>query len=342
MIDHSENQYALNIINKKRVSVFDVPTGEKCNCICSVCKEPVGAKNEGKTRDSILKPNQKAAHFYHVNSADSKCSGETIIHILAKEVIKETQKLVFEIPDHYSNETFIKKYSQEVLFDKVLLEQRLDINNTYIIPDVTTITKNKKLYIEIVYQNKISEFKKSLILKHKLRFLAINFKVSYINWNEFKTEPELKDKIRWFLYENDQKHQTWVFNPKFEEKESENIFISGVKSQTKNVEVNISENPVEKNYELSDSLKLRLDIEGNERKLEVYALVLNYVNTSFVSQILDYEEKWEYFMRDENFVMVDSRLQINPIIEEELLKLQKQNEIDWRYLYRSKRRNDLF
>jgi hypothetical protein len=165
--------------------------------------------------------------------------------------------------------------------------------------------------------------------------------VNYLDWNDFKTESELKDEIRWFLYEYDQKHQIWIFNPKFEDKASEKIINSDIKTENQDVDVTISKRPVEKNHELSDSLKLRLDIEGNKRKLEAYALLLDYADTSFVNEILNYEEKWEYFMKDENFVKVDSKLQINSVIEGELLCLQRNNKNEWRYLFRSMRRKHL-
>jgi len=328
MIDHSENQYALDK-NDNLVSVFDVPTGEACECKCTKCNEPVAAKNKGKTRNTELKPNQRAAHFYHIVSKN--CQGETLVHILAKDVINESKRLVLEVPIYEQN--ILKDIkNQEVLFDSIQLEKRLDIGDTFIIPDVTAKVKDKILYIEIVYQNSVSEYKRNLIINNELSFLAINFNDNEINWNDFKLKNELKEKIRWFLFEKTLKNQKWIYNSKYPEmvdSATEKTRYTASRIETLESDNAIEHEVDESNYEPSLEIRLLLDPDETERRLEIIGEVLNYSETWFIRDILRWEEQYLYFMKDENFETTNSKLVIKEHIKYELLNLQSINIAEW-------------
>jgi len=47
-------QLALNS-EGKLVSIYQVPTGKKCNCFCPKSEEPLIAKNKNKSPGQILK-----------------------------------------------------------------------------------------------------------------------------------------------------------------------------------------------------------------------------------------------------------------------------------------------
>lgn len=72
--------HALDADNKL-VCVDDVQTGKRCNCFCPACKEQLVAKNQGQKR---------IHHFSHKSGAECAHAIESMLHILAKEKIRES------------------------------------------------------------------------------------------------------------------------------------------------------------------------------------------------------------------------------------------------------------
>lgn len=70
--------HALNM-DGKIVNVDDVPTGQKCLCICPACKEPLIAKNNGSVR---------VHHFAHQSGTECALAYESMLHRLAKERVQ--------------------------------------------------------------------------------------------------------------------------------------------------------------------------------------------------------------------------------------------------------------
>ncbi len=79
----NEITYALNSENKL-VNVNDVLNGENCNCFCPKCHAKLVAKNNGKIR---------VHHFAHASNSECVGAYQTMIHLLAKEIIYETKIL---------------------------------------------------------------------------------------------------------------------------------------------------------------------------------------------------------------------------------------------------------
>ena len=101
---HNQNYlYAIGENDGKIVFIDDVENGLRCGCICSKCKEPLVAKNRGKT--------DRIHHFAH--KSDSKCSGETQAHLFAKDII--AREMFLSVPSH-------KKW-QKIKFDNVEVEK---------------------------------------------------------------------------------------------------------------------------------------------------------------------------------------------------------------------------
>ena len=71
--------YALNEIGQL-VNVNNVSAGIKCNCFCPACKEPLIAKNQGTKR---------LHHFAHKSGTECGYAIESMLHILAKEKVRE-------------------------------------------------------------------------------------------------------------------------------------------------------------------------------------------------------------------------------------------------------------
>lgn len=71
--------YAVNSMGQL-VGIDDVPTGLNCSCFCPACKQPLIAKNQGKNRTH---------HFAHHSGVECDYAVESMLHILAKEIIRE-------------------------------------------------------------------------------------------------------------------------------------------------------------------------------------------------------------------------------------------------------------
>lgn len=63
----------------RMVHVNDVQNGRKCGCICPVCKSPLIAR-QGKIR---------TWHFAHAAEVNCDSTGETTLHLAAKQVLKD-------------------------------------------------------------------------------------------------------------------------------------------------------------------------------------------------------------------------------------------------------------
>lgn len=61
------------------VNVDDVRTGNECGCFCPACKEPLMAKNQGLKR---------IHHFAHQSGTECDFAYESMLHLLAKEKVR--------------------------------------------------------------------------------------------------------------------------------------------------------------------------------------------------------------------------------------------------------------
>lgn len=72
--------------------IEDVPNGNACGCICPACGEPLMAKNQGTVR---------MHHFAHQSGTECEYAYESMLHILAKDKIREA---------FLNGESFIMEY----------------------------------------------------------------------------------------------------------------------------------------------------------------------------------------------------------------------------------------
>lgn len=136
------------------VSVFDVPTGIKCDCHCPECGEPLEAKNRGKFIDSVLLPNQKVAHFAHSSGKNCLYATETAIHKLAKFVLQLDKKLM--LPRYYSHDIGMVLFKGGLFeFDEAFVENVFVKDGKKIVPDVTLLKNKKQLFIEFFKTHQI-------------------------------------------------------------------------------------------------------------------------------------------------------------------------------------------
>ena len=339
MIDNTQHQYALDE-SKNLVSIFDVPNGKACNCVCTKCKKRLGARNKGKERDKPLKEGQKAAHFYHL--VQKKCFGETLVHILAKQIIQEKKMIEFKIPIVDELGFFIKNEIRKVEFDDVFLEKKLDLDiEKFIVPDITAIAKeNRKkiLFIEIVYTNKISTRKRKLIKKENLNFLAINFNVPTVDWKISMKKEQLKEKIEWFLYDSDERFFEWVNNQKFIDNQPKKV----IENSSQNLDSNFDDLQNDYQNEIGLNFNSNFVALKSKSKIQSIANTLNYSELWFVEHILNWEKKRGEYLKDKNFNLTEEGYVIKPEIRDKLIEWKTENQDDWLFEYDRIKRKKFF
>lgn len=185
MLSLVKNEYGIH--NGNLVHVSQVNKGLSCDCICPYCKSTLIAK-KGK---------QNSYHFAHYKSSDCGNGYETALHILAKDILKETTKILG--PDVYIGASNIKLPTMSINYDTVMLEYKL--NN--IIADLVVLKNNKPLIIEIFVTHKIDDIKFNKIKELNLSTLEIDLS----KLDRVISKNELRDIL---LY--DTKHKKWIYN----------------------------------------------------------------------------------------------------------------------------------
>jgi hypothetical protein len=188
------------------VSIYRVKSGLDCNCICPNCKSKLVAKNKGKTSNETLKPNQKRAHFAHYNAPECSGAAESALHYLAKEILKERKNLLLP-GSSYNRQTLFE--STFVKFDEVLLEQRVKINNRYIIPDAILVKNGKQLFIEFYKTHIVDDEKIKLIKATEISCLEID-----LNFIDAVVEGEVNRDGIIEILEIVENYKYWIYNKK--------------------------------------------------------------------------------------------------------------------------------
>lgn len=138
-------KYAVDKNGKLRY-INDVATGLKCDCHCPECNAMLIAKNGG-----VLKEH----HFAHVSGLECEHAGETVLHLLAKEVLIEKKQIITPRFNDYKEKI--------ITFDEILTEEKFAGGRR---ADAVGVCKGRKLYIEFkvshaVDEDKLNDIKKS-------------------------------------------------------------------------------------------------------------------------------------------------------------------------------------
>ena len=169
--------YALNAENQIK-NINEVPNGLECNCICPGCKEPLIAKNEGKIREH---------HFAHNGDSECESGYQTMIHLLAKDIIEETK--IFPI---FLDGKFLSACE---VYKEVSLVKELGI-----IPDIlgfTPITDGPNIVgkipviVEIYVTHKVDEEKANILKRSGIPSVEVDLS---------KTEASTKDELVQEIY----------------------------------------------------------------------------------------------------------------------------------------------
>lgn len=140
------------------VHVDDVPNGKLCNCTCPHCSSTLVAKNRGKNRDH---------HFAHSSGHECEGAYETALHLLAKEVLRETGMLMLPESEDKSFPSGL------VVFKSVEIEkydERYDIR-----PDADCVMENgERILVEFLVTHKVTGAKRRIIIDNNLRCVEID------------------------------------------------------------------------------------------------------------------------------------------------------------------------
>ncbi len=185
--------------NGNIVKIEDAVKGLACGCFCPGCKQPLVAK----------KGDNNAHHFAHKSQSFTCEHGyQSALHLLAKELFKEIEYLVF------NKNGQIVKYK----IDSVEVENRLD----EIIPDLLITCDGKKFIVEIFVTHAVDEIKKQKIKYMRISAIEIDlsrFHKEMISSEELKTELCNPENISWLYdadldYINDKKEVVEQFGTK--------------------------------------------------------------------------------------------------------------------------------
>ena len=182
------------------VHVDNVAKGAKCACHCPHCYAPLYAKNAGIQREH---------HFAHAHG--HKCEGayESSLHILAKEILQETGKIMLPTSNGSHFPTgFVRIHNVEI--EK--WDDRYGIR-----PDAEGIMDNgERLLIEFYVSHKVDGKKRQIIVDNHLKCIEID-----INYQALD-----KVKLKEFLTGTDEDRK-WIVSMPPPPKSKEESFSYG-------------------------------------------------------------------------------------------------------------------
>lgn len=208
--------------NGKLYHVDDVENGQKCECICPNCKEPLIAR-QGDINEH---------HFAHATKeCDITKAQESALHHMAKEILAEYK--IIKLPKFklHSKSAFLPKTEYKsidhrvdtnqliYLYDSNESEEKvMEFTNVYveqsdgnIIPDLICENDSGKLYIEIAVTNFVSENKKRNIINSFVPTIEINL-------SEYKDKIETLTKRRLAdILIDDVELKQWIYNPQYQQ-----------------------------------------------------------------------------------------------------------------------------
>lgn len=164
------------------VHVDNVAKGKACGCFCPSCKKPLYAKHGRK----------RMHHFAHAFDHDCKGAYETVLHLLAKEVLQEVGQIMLPLS---TNDGFPSGLVKLTNLEIEKWDERYRIK-----PDVEGILENgERLLVEFLVSHRVDEKKRQVIIDNHLKCVEID-----INYQALD-----KADLREFLT-NSKEDREWV------------------------------------------------------------------------------------------------------------------------------------
>lgn len=188
---HSNLIYALK--NNQIVSIDDVESGLKCDCLCPACGNKLIAK----------KGNRVMHHFAHYSETNCEYGYETSLHLAAKDILSKAKKMMLppvRMPPQYSHrEDSLLQEAKEITIENVFLEKRFQ----GFIPDIVVCSGGKQLFVEIFVTHKIDEAKKKKLEDANISTIEIDLSKK----DKLISAAELTE-----LLLGDVQEKRWIYN----------------------------------------------------------------------------------------------------------------------------------
>lgn len=177
------------------IHVDKVENGLACGCTCANCKSPLVARNGGKDR---------AHHFAHHNMNECEGAFETALHLLAKQVFLKKKKLTTPSVYHYArrlNQSIEIYKSKKITFESVELEKRLNLNDTFIVPDAIGYISGKPMFlVEFAHTHFIDDTKYLKIKEAGLICIEISLCGTELSVKAIEQLLDSPWDIKWISY----------------------------------------------------------------------------------------------------------------------------------------------
>lgn len=163
------------------VHIDDVVSGLACKTFCSFCNSPFVAKKGSRQH-----------HFAHYQNPDCGNSLESGLHLLAKQIIKNSKTI--KVPSHFG--------VKELKIKSCELEEKV----SNIRPDVKLVLSDEEiLFVEIAVTNKVNDEKKN-------RLRTIGVPTIEILLNRSDSTKKLQE-IKYLILE-ELRNKKWIIWPK--------------------------------------------------------------------------------------------------------------------------------
>lgn len=215
----SDQKISYALKDNKLVHISEVRSGLRCGCRCVVCHRKLIAK----------KGENRIHHFAHESEAACANAAETILHLLAKELIADFTSIllpqyIFLKESKLKNGLMVKHESIVVKggvanISSVLIEQP---ENRFI-PDVTVFSSSKKLFIEIAVTHHVNRAKLRKIRKADIP--AIEIKLDH-------SDAMLSREALSIKLQSDLPSKKWLFHPK--QRVAEKVYFENLRNEIRN------------------------------------------------------------------------------------------------------------
>lgn len=181
--------YLTYALNKEGdlVHIDDVPNGNDCGCICPHCKSKLCAKNNGDGEKMIH-------HFAHQSGADCVGAVESVLHIMAKNILHETKCI-------YLPNRFDRRKGELYHFDRVEVE--FYDKETQLRPDCVGYNGEKYIWVEFKRSHEVDTKKREKIISAMIDCIEIDL-------NGCTLDPEI---VREFIT-NSIERREWITDVK--------------------------------------------------------------------------------------------------------------------------------
>jgi hypothetical protein len=211
-----ENRTGYGMLRGKLVYIDDVSRGLACGCVCSRCGTPLVAKKGSK----------RQKHFAHYEVTNCLGAGESVLHLLAKDLIAELR--VFVIPPYdfvkqrrMKSGTLIQYKERVAKGGRVPIKAvRVEMMEDGFIPDIIIDSGSKLLIVEVAVTHKVGGAKLRRIRRRNLPAIEIRLDLD----DSFLPRELLKRKLQ-----EDLKSKSWIFHPS--QREAERKFVKKFRSR---------------------------------------------------------------------------------------------------------------